>query len=294
MKYILIFTITIRSTVGFCQPAFETDPAKTQFITSDIPRFWEAFDRMDSVKNPFRNYLENGSAGLRDFIPYRIESPKNLLKTVKKRKSDYEAIRKDTYKVKQYTGQVRNYYKALKEIYNEAIFPPAYFVIGTFNSGGTSTDNGLIMGVEMQSEMENIPYIVAHELIHFNQHYPDRKTTLLEHSIMEGSADFIGELISGRHLDDEAFQYGDENEKLLCTEFVQIMEDYDYHGWLYGSKGKKKGKPNDLGYWIGYKICQSYYDRASNKRDAIRDILNIKDFKAFLDKSGYLSAYINK
>ncbi len=173
-------------------------------------------------------------------------------------------------------------------MYKEAVFPPTYFVIGAFNSGGTSSENGLIIGVEVQNKLENIPYIVAHELIHFNQNYSDSKNTLLKQSIIEGSADFIGEMISEKHINEEAFKFGNKNEKQLCSEFVKIMDDSKYHGWLYGSKGKEKGRPNDLGYWIGYKISESYYNKSDNKKDAIHHILNIKDFKAFLKESDYL------
>ena len=146
----------------------------------------------------------------------------------------------------------------------------------------------------MQDKIENILYIVAHELIHFNQNYPNKKYTLLEQSIKEGSANFIGELISGKHINESAFKYGNENEKQLCSEFVELMDGFNYHGWLYGSKGKKKGRPNDLGYWIGYKICESYYKNNNNKEEVIRDILNIQNFHDFLEISGYLTLYMPK
>lgn len=295
MKNILFIILSlILNSFSYGQSNFTTDPAKAEFITTDIPAFWQAFDQIDSKKNPFIDYIEGGSNGLKDFIKYRIESPKNLLKTVEKRKTDYEAIRGNSYEVDLYTTRMRGYYKVFKDSYNEAVFPPTFFVIGAFNSGGTSSQNGLIIGVEMQQNIANIPYIVAHELIHFNQNYPGKKNTLLEQSITEGSADFIGELISGKYINEAAFTYGNEHEKQLCAEFVEIMDDSSYHGWLYGSKGKKPGRPNDLGYWIGYKICESYYNKADNPQVAIRDMLNINDFKAFLDKSGYLSTYLTR
>ncbi len=46
-------------------------------------------------------------------------------------------------------------------------------------------------------------------------------------------------------------------------------------------------KPADLGYYIGYKIVESYYNRAKDKKQVIKDILDIKDFNAFLKASGY-------
>ena len=38
---------------------------------------------------------------------------------------------------------------------------------------------------------------------------------------------------------------------------------------------------------IKRRISQSYYNGAKDKRQAIREILEIKDFPAFLEKSGY-------
>jgi uncharacterized protein YjaZ len=62
------------------------------------------------------------------------------------------------------------------------------------------------------------------------------------------------------------------------------MDNEDYKGWLYSSSN---GRPNDLGYWMGYKITKAFYDRAGDKKAAIYEIFHIRDFKAFLKQSGY-------
>jgi uncharacterized protein YjaZ len=46
-------------------------------------------------------------------------------------------------------------------------------------------------------------------------------------------------------------------------------------------------KPADLGYYVGYKICEAYYNQAKDKKQAVKDILTIQDYKQFLAKSGY-------
>ena len=46
-------------------------------------------------------------------------------------------------------------------------------------------------------------------------------------------------------------------------------------------------KPGDLGYWVGYRIAKAYYQRASDKRAALREILEMTDPKALLAKSGW-------
>jgi hypothetical protein len=48
-------------------------------------------------------------------------------------------------------------------------------------------------------------------------------------------------------------------------------------------RGKgKEGRPNDLDYWMGYKITETYYQNS-----AVDDILNMKDFGDFMKKSGF-------
>lgn len=54
--------------------------------------------------------------------------------------------------------------------------------------------------------------------------------------------------------------------------------------WLFNGTPEK---PGDLGYWVGYRIAKTYYQRASDKRQAFREILEMTDPKAFLAKSGW-------
>jgi len=42
-----------------------------------------------------------------------------------------------------------------------------------------------------------------------------------------------------------------------------------------------------MGYWIGYRIAQAYNDRANHKGAALRAMLSVTDFKAYLEASGY-------
>ena len=290
IAFLFIFLI-IFSALSFGQNGYPQNPEEAEFISSDIPRFWEAFDQVNQGGNPFKEYLKDGSPGLKDFIKYRIESPRKLLKIAKKKKVDYEAIRENSLKMGSCITQIVQYYSNLENIYPDAVYPPTYFVIGAFNSGGTSSQNGLIIGVEMQKSIEYIPNIVAHELIHYNQKYPIERTTLLEQCILEGGADFIAELIIKSPHEGENFKYGRAHEEALCKEFIQIMNDNKYHGWLYGTSGLKDGRPRDLGYWIGYEICKAYYDKAQDKKQAIVEILSIKDFDDFVESSAYLDDF---
>ena len=52
--------------------------------------------------------------------------------------------------------------------------------------------------------------------------------------------------------------------------------------------GQALNKPADLGYYVGYKICESYYNKQKDKKKAIQEILTIKDWEEFYLKSGYM------
>lgn len=291
------FTISlflIVSSACVSQTNFSSDPDSTTFLTKDIINFWRAFDdfQKDSSINSFdKEYINIGSAGVKGFIPNRIQDAANLLKTVKLRKGDYQKVRENTLRIKEKEKQCRSTFYALKYWYPEAQFPPAYFVIGAYNSGGTFSEDGIFIGAEMQTDVNNIPYIVAHELIHFQQKNWTENPTLLQQSIVEGSADFLGELISGVNTNKVANDYGNKNEYRLCKEFIARMDSANYTDWMYSVSGKDD-RPNDLGYWIGYKITREYFHKAADKKQAIKEILDIKDYKAFLNKSEYLKKYM--
>ena len=116
---------------------------------------------------------------------------------------------------------------------------------------------------------------------------------LLKQSIQEGSADFIGELISGKHINPVPFNYGESHKDSLSKEFVLRMSQEDITDWLYGTSGKDD-RPNDLGYWMGYKITEAYFNKQEDKHRAIHNIVSIEDPNKFLLESRYLDDYIEE
>ncbi|HXG65765.1 MAG TPA: DUF2268 domain-containing putative Zn-dependent protease, partial [Blastocatellia bacterium] len=290
------------------------DPDAARLVTSDIANFWRAYDRAtpDDDLIVFRNeYLRKGSYGLQQFLELRIGSVCNLVGTIEKHPKYYASIRESTLKVDSMKDAIRASFYKLKELYPEAVFPDVYFLIGRMNSAGTVTDKGLLIGAEMhgltkQTPMEElgdwhkavlksieaIPYIVAHELIHYQQKYPEAEATLLHRAVGEGSADFIAELISGKHINMHLHEYGNPREKELWAEFQKEMDGKDVSNWLYQGD-KSKHRPADLGYYMGYKICESYYKQAADKKQAVRDILEIKAMKQFLTASKYVEKFEN-
>ena len=65
---------------------------------------------------------------------------------------------------------------------------------------------------------------------------------------------------------------------------IVLFDGKDLSKWLYQGD-RSTDRPADLGYWMGYRICEAYYKRAADKKQAIREILEIKDFEAFRSSS---------
>lgn len=293
MNKILTVILSVVSLIKIIgqEKTFPPDPQDAKFETSDIQNFWKAFDSIEnSDKNPFEEYIENGTIGLQGFIPYRIISADSLLNMVNRRKHDYDKTRGIEFKIKEQEKRIKPYFYALEYWYPDAVYPPVYFVVGRFNSGGTASENGLLIGAEKLTSLDHLSGLVIHESIHFQQKL-EGEDNLLKHAILEGSADFIAELVTGNKGNIETNKYGNKHKDELCKEFVQIMHKTNFQDWLYSTSGKDD-RPNDLGYWIGYEIVKAYFEKSEDKKLAVNQILNIADCTQFLNKSGYLKDYM--
>ena len=287
----LIFLLLFLSNSIFGQKNFSESPLKAVFETSDTKVFWSAFDKLQKSKeNPFIDYVEKGSAGVKGFTNSRIINADSLFAMVKRKKVDYELTRNVLNGISAKEKRVRAIYSALKYWYPNAKFPPVYFVYGRFNSGGTSSEDGIIIGTEKLQNLDGVTGLIAHELIHYQQKI-EGNDMLLKWVLNEGGADFIGEFISGESINSSAYNYGEKNTEKLYKEFVTRLKQKDYQDWLYGTSGKDD-RPNDLGYWIGYKIVEAYFNKQTDKHKAIMEIINIRDPLFFLKESGFLDSYI--
>jgi uncharacterized protein YjaZ len=171
--------------------------------------------------------------------------------------------------------------------------------VGNGISGGTTTHGSapiILVGTELIESPRSIAWTAAHELAHTQQRYPwwgmitggptFLRGTLLRQSLVEGTADVVAEVLmkTPKHN-----AYGEKYEAELWAEFQRVMHGRDYRGWLYNGREPRSppDRPADLGYWMGYRIARAYYDQQPDKARALRDMLTIRDFDAFLTASGY-------
>jgi len=306
--FLLVFAAAI--VLASCDssgPATFGDPAEAPILTSDIDRFWAAYDTStpsNRAKVFQSEYLDKGSSGLDAFVDLRIDSAEKLAASVRAYEQYYLSTRPEMSRIAELEPEIRASFAALDTLYANATFPPVYFLVGRMSTGGTISDEGILIGTEMFSRpadapldeltewhraitgpVEDLPHIVAHELIHMQQRYGG-ETTLLHQSILEGSADFLGEMISGRTVNQQVYDWADPREAELWAEFQQEMNGTLLENWLYQGN-TDTDRPADLGYWMGYQIVEAYYQNAENKRQAVYDMLTVQDAQAFLEASGY-------
>jgi len=270
------------------------DPDAARLVTADIPRFYEAFDvGLEGGPEELRLALEDlylgpGSAGVRDFTPGRIQNAAHLAQTVWSNREAYAAARPRALAVAEAEPRLRELFHRAKEILPDFVFPDVYFVIGALNSGGTSTAAGLIIGMEMEvNRLETLPALVMHELVHFQQGGMAPVTDLLGQCLREGSADFLGELISGGNINAKTYAWAAPREAELWDAFLAVAFGTDPGRWLYVyDETRLEGWPPDLGYWAGYRIAQAYFETVPDRRQAIHDLLHVQDYRAFLEASG--------
>ncbi|MEW5929265.1 MAG: hypothetical protein AB1941_17560 [Gemmatimonadota bacterium] len=286
-------------------------PDSARIVTEDVPRFWAAVDSSTPATRAAvlkRVYLDRGSPGLQDFTVLRIGTAESLAQALDRFPGYYRSARASTLRAGSYEPQIREAFRKMEELYPDAVYPDVYFLVGNTSTGGTTSGRGLLIGTEVygrtpeapESEMapwmravfgsvEKVPHIVAHELVHYQQDYAPGNS-LLRQSLNEGVADFVAELISGRHINPAAHAYADLHERELWCEFRGQMHGTDTSGWLYNG-ARSTDRPGDLGYVMGYRIARAYHERAADKRRAVAEMLKIRDFDAFLAASGYAERF---
>jgi len=295
------------------QEQSELDPRNAALTTSDIDLFWKVYDcyQADTSKAEQRflaEYFEKGTAALQEY--YRIKTPNiggigGFVRNIRTMPAFYKSIRANTLKTKDQVDSIRVVFDRLKTWYPASTFPGTTFVIGGWSSGGTVTeDYGALVGIDMQSSDEKtilselnpwqnhnqvpfkeLKHIVAHELIHVQQSGMAGDTTLLSYVLVEGMADFLGELISGKTANQRLHDWAVGKEKAVWADFKKEIYLNRYSNWIANSEQETADHPADLGYWVGYQICKAYFDQAADKKKAVRDMLTIRDYRQFFAES---------
>lgn len=301
--------MVIGAVITFCGfSVADTDASHAQIVTTDVANFWKAFD--DAAKVPpaarariySKEYFDVASQGLQDYAAHRHVTPESLAAHVEQNRSDYARLRPYIKKVVDQKPVIHAAFRRLEALYPGIKFPAMYFVVGPQRGAGMNSAHGIILAADMFAtppgtpysyttvSADYVPFSAVHETIHFNQTYQTNdESTLLQQAINEGTADFVASLAvqqpDVRQMTDR-WQYGCPAEAAIYDRFVKEQDLVETSPWFFDHH-PSNGWPPDMGYWLGYRIAQTYYRQASDKRASLTALLEVTDFKSLLKASDY-------
>jgi hypothetical protein len=130
----------------------------------------------------------------------------------------------------------------------------------------------------------------VHEYVHTQQKTTDANS-LLAQSVLEGVAEFVAVKTTGQPSPLAAMAYAKANDERIKQKFASQMFNPFNGFWLYSNAENEFGN-RDLGYYVGYAICEKYHEKAADKKAAIKNMIeldynNEAELSAFVNESGY-------
>ena len=265
----------------------------------DVVRFYRVYDAAGghpTADQLQHDYMDPGSEGLHHFAEMRRISGAAIAKNLAEHPEMYADAKRCLTVLPRVRLRLQAALQQLGHLYPEAKFPPVTIAVGRGKPVAVGSPvTGVQVGLEclcathwLNPDVEDrFVYVIAHEYVHVQQVralVDDEHPTVLEMSLIEGAAEFMAELITGEAPYAQIRESTKGHEKEIETDFVSDEDKTDISKWLYNSTLQR---PGDLGYWVGYRIAKSYYQHASDKQAAFREILQMNDPKAFLARSGW-------
>ncbi|CAL2101973.1 conserved protein of unknown function [Tenacibaculum sp. 190130A14a] len=314
---IVLFSLSCKSTLK----------KKEAIITTDITNFWTAYDKIKATQDSVLQvqylkelFLDKGTIGLKDIMKARRYTINSYLKAIHKYPKFWETLRPNTLKIESYKEEINRGVASFKEIYPKAKEAKIFFTMGAFKTGGTTMEDKVLIGTEIAlgdktinvSELkedfphlpkyfstnipeESIVFSNVHEYVHTQQD-TTIANSLLSKVMIEGVAEFVAEKALNIPSPNECTIYGKQHDAKIKEAFVKEMFTKYEVRWFW-SNTNNQFKVGDLGYYIGYAICKSYYEQAKDKQQAIEEMITLdyldeKALHSFINKSNYFKESI--
>lgn len=298
-----LLLIALFSPSLLAQPNFPSLPEKAELIFQDIDNFISAYNQLnpasDTTEILKRKYFDKGTAGLKEYMVRHGLNPSMLASAISNHPETYrELVRGMPFLKKEYSELYSETLIEYKKEISDALFPPTYLIVGANRGIAQASRAGQLVTIEVNwDNPDRKMSTIIHELTHFQQaktigfsNYStmySKENNMLDIVLREGAAEFITYAIVRKNTESYTrLKYVENIETELWMKFKEDLKNQDKSYWLWESIDQDE-VPILLGYTIGYKICESYYENATDKDQAIKDILGITEPEDFLNKSGY-------
>lgn len=302
------FVLSALASAAIAGGAPSAVPKGIEIQTEDVTRFYKVYEAAGghpSAEQLQHDYLDPGTPGLHHLAKVRNVTAERIAQAIESRPELYTDARTCMAALPRVRERLNAVFSKLLVLYTEAQKSPVTIAVGRGRPLAISgPGDGVQVGIEAMCAPnarflnpnvdDRFVHVIAHEYVHAQQDSKlpnDDHPTVLERSLLEGAAEFIGEMISG-DVAYGAFRASTKGrEREIETKFAADVDKTDLSDWLDNTTSEKLG---DLGYWVGYRIAKSYYQHASKKRSAIREIIQMSDPHAFLARSGWYPGIVLK
>jgi hypothetical protein len=311
--FFFVFTIS-----GCSEP-----PQNSNIVTSDIDHFWEAFDKITTTQDSAQQhayfkelFLDRGSPGLDGIMRARRYTAQEYIDAINNYPKFWASVRENTFKAKDLGSELDQAVSKLKDLYPDLKPARIYFTIGALRTNGTVMDSMLLIGSELamgdastvtselpdrfsyldaffqNNPIKNVVPLNIHEYVHTQQNAVGGYD-LLSQTVFEGVAEFIPVVALDEPSSTPAVAYGKANNERVRAQFESEMFSRWFYNWIWNDMNNEFGV-RDLGYYVGYAIAKKYYEQATDKKQAIKDLIeldyqNREEIEAFVDQTGYFS-----
>lgn len=284
---------------------------------SNVERFAEIFRETNgspSAERLQKDYIDVGGRAIEIFTPGRIEDGENLANEIAQNNQDYRnALEKCSPWVKEAQPLLTAVYLGYQGLVPDQQLPKVSVIIGD-GSGGTAANDMQVIDLvssckvypEHDQFIDQMHNVFSHETAHTLQRIQAPETPgemLLLYIVMEGTAEYLGNLLSGFDNAKDTEDWARPREAWIWDQFEQdlaLYPDNTQQGvgenetgkairkrWVHNYGSAPEGWPHALGYWLGKQIAASYVENAPEPYTAIRELLFFRDAREILRKSGY-------
>jgi hypothetical protein len=302
--------------------------SRTTIVTDDIDNFWQAYDKVTTTKDSTQQYyyinnlfINKGTAGLKAMMEARGYTAQSYINAINEYPEFWQSVRENTHKAKGLGKDIENGIGRLKNLYPDLKPAKVYFTIGAMRSGGTVYNGQVLIGTEIaltdsntvsrefpaefaaarrtyfdSNPINDVVILNIHEYVHTQQ--KPLVHNLLSSVLYEGVAEFVSAIAMGQQSPTPAVQFGKKNPAVKAK-FEQEMFNFRMTDkWLW-SDVANEFNTRDMGYYIGYAICEKYYNNAADKLLAIKkmielDYKNEAEIEEFVNSTRFFSASISE
>jgi hypothetical protein len=273
-----------------------------------------AIDAGETALTAFETYVENASPTFSAYSERYEATAQSIADAYAQRPLYYRGLPALEVYITTRADEIEAALNRLQNMAPAGEVVPSYFMIANQTAGGTPVlvqsaagpQINIAIAVDMiaiseatnmsefpngtggRANVSDLPQVVIHENAHvlqlasqgglgnYRSIYSPDTGSMLAIAVREGCAEYLTYLASGWRLGDRHI-YAEQNERELWSAFHTIMNEppFSVPGWFGGTHPDHTDWPPQIGYAVGFQICQYHHQSAADADAAIVDLFSL-------------------